>query len=60
MESMPVICPVSQGLTFVHFSAYAFLVGGGSNGNGARSGMVTIIGVTDPHPYTFQTPVSGV
>ena len=37
---------------------YTVLVGG-SNGDGARRGQVTIIELTDPRPYIFQTPVHG-
>ena len=37
---------------------YAVLVGG-SNGDGAWRGQVTIVELIDPRPYIFQTPVHG-
>jgi len=37
---------------------YAVLVGG-SNGDGAWRGMVTIVELIDPRPYIFQSAVYG-
>ena len=39
-------------------SMYAVLVGG-SNGDGAWRGMVTIVELIDPRPYIFQSAVYG-
>jgi len=41
-----------------HLTHYAVLVGG-SNGDGAWRGLVTIVELIDPRPYIFQTPVYG-
>jgi len=38
--------------------SYAVMVGG-SNGDGAWRGLVTIVELLHPRPYIFQTPVHG-
>ena len=48
----------STRVSSVQPAPYAVLVGG-SNGDGARRGMVTIIQLTDPRPYIFQLTVYG-
>ena len=45
-------------LSCIPDSCYAVLVGG-SNGDGAWRGLVTIIELIDPRPYIFQSAVYG-
>jgi hypothetical protein len=61
----PSAATFSEGLALVHFLSgcehfrgYAVLEGG-SNGDGAWLGPVTIVELMDPRPHTFQSAVYG-
>jgi len=42
-----------------HVAGYYAVLMGGSNGDGARRGLVTIVELIDPRPYIFQSAVYG-